>query len=67
MTTMVSSVRPVGDLLRVWRQRRRMSQLDLALEAEISQKHLSFVESGRSAPTTWRSGWSCPCASATRC
>ena len=44
-------VRPVGDLLRVWRQRRRMSQLDLALEAEISQKHLSFVESGRSAPS----------------
>ena len=51
MSTMVSPARPVGDLLRVWRQRRRMSQLDLALEAEISQKHLSFVESGRSAPS----------------
>ncbi len=51
MTTMVSSVRPVGDLLRTWRQRRRMSQLDLALQAEISQKHLSFVESGRSSPS----------------
>lgn len=35
----------------MWRQRRRMSQLDLALEAEISQKHLSFLESGRSAPS----------------
>jgi transcriptional regulator with XRE-family HTH domain len=40
-----------GDHLRAWRQRRRWSQLDLALEAEISQKHLSFVESGRSKPT----------------
>ena len=41
----------VGDLLRDWRRRRRLSQLDLALEAEISQRHLSFVESGRSAPS----------------
>jgi transcriptional regulator with XRE-family HTH domain len=40
-----------GDYLRSWRQRRRMSQLDLALEAEISQRHLSFLESGRSAPS----------------
>lgn len=37
-----------GDVLREWRQRRRLSQLDLALEAEISSRHLSFVESGRS-------------------
>lgn len=42
---------PVGHLLRTWRQRRRMSQLDLASEAEISPKHLSFVETGRSAPS----------------
>lgn len=41
----------VGDLLRDWRRRRRMSQLDLALDAEISQRHLSFVESGRSSPS----------------
>jgi len=41
----------VGDLLRDWRRRRRRSQLDLALDAEISQRHLSFVESGRSAPS----------------
>ena len=41
----------VGVLLRDWRQRRRMSQLHLACEAEISQKHLSFVESGRAAPS----------------
>jgi len=41
----------VGAQLRGWRQRRRRSQLDLALDAEISQRHLSFVESGRSAPS----------------
>jgi transcriptional regulator with XRE-family HTH domain len=40
-----------GLLLREWRNRRRMSQLDLALEAEISQRHLSFVESGRAMPS----------------
>ncbi len=42
---------PVGTLLRDWRQRRRMSQLDLALEAEVSARHLSFVETGRSRPS----------------
>ncbi len=42
---------PIGGLLRDWRQRRRMSQLDLALEADISTKHLSFVETGRAAPS----------------
>ncbi|MGO4738008.1 helix-turn-helix domain-containing protein [Bosea sp. 2KB_26] len=41
----------VGHLIRDWRQLRRLSQLDLAVEAEISQKHLSFIESGRSAPS----------------
>lgn len=41
----------VGALIRDWRQMRHLSQLDLALEAEISQKHLSFVESGRSQPS----------------
>jgi transcriptional regulator with XRE-family HTH domain len=45
------SVRPVGELLRVWRSRRRLSQLDLATEAEISARHLSFVESGRARPS----------------
>ncbi len=48
ITTTVPSL---GDHLRTWRQRRRLSQLDLALDAEISQKHLSFVESGRSSPS----------------
>ena len=50
MTT-VATARPLGDFLRDWRRRRRMSQLDLALEADISQRHLSFIESGRSAPS----------------
>lgn len=41
----------VGDVLRHWRQRRRFSQLDLAGEAEVSTRHLSFVESGRASPS----------------
>jgi transcriptional regulator with XRE-family HTH domain len=41
----------VGDLVRKWRQQRGFSQLHLAVEAEISQKHLSFIESGRSVPS----------------
>ncbi|SEJ55682.1 transcriptional regulator, XRE family [Paraburkholderia diazotrophica] len=43
--------RTVGDMLREWRQRRRMSQLLLASEADISTRHLSFVESGRALPS----------------
>jgi transcriptional regulator with XRE-family HTH domain len=42
---------PFGDHLRHWRQHRRLSQLDLAQEAEISTRHLSFVETGRSVPS----------------
>lgn len=41
----------VGALLRQWRQRRRKSQLDFACDAEISTKHLSFLETGRSKPS----------------
>ncbi len=40
-----------GNLVRVWRERRRLSQLALACEANISQRHLSFIERGRSAPS----------------
>lgn len=40
-----------GPLLREWRRRRRLSQLELAVEAEVSARHLSFVETGRSAPS----------------
>lgn len=43
--------RGFGDLLRDWRQRRRLSQLKLALEADISARHLSFVETGRARPS----------------
>src|SRR5687767_15444439 len=46
-----NATRPVGDLLREWRQRRRLSQLDFAVEAEISSKHLSFLETGRARPS----------------
>jgi len=41
----------IGEHLRGWRQRRHLSQLDLAVDAEISARHLSFVETGRSAPS----------------
>ena len=41
----------IGHHLREWRQRRHLSQLDLAGDAEISARHLSFVETGRSAPS----------------
>lgn len=49
----VSGRRPtgVGPLLREWRERRRMSQLDLATTAEVSTRHLSYVETGRSSPS----------------
>ncbi len=47
-----STTRPrVGPLLRDWRQRRRMSQMELALEAGVSTRHLSFVETGRARPS----------------
>jgi transcriptional regulator with XRE-family HTH domain len=41
----------VGALLRDWRQRRRRSQLDLALDAGVSARHVSFVETGRAQPS----------------
>ena len=41
-----------GDLLRQWRQRRRLSQLDLAIAANVSSRHLSFVETGRARPSS---------------
>jgi transcriptional regulator with XRE-family HTH domain len=50
-TQPVNSAPHVGDYLREWRQRRRLSQMDLALEAEISTRHLSFLETGRSQPS----------------
>lgn len=52
-TTLPRSSPPAGagSLLREWRQVRRMSQLDLSVEAEVSTRHLSFVETGRSTPS----------------
>lgn len=51
MNTQPNQSTSVGELLREWRQRRRMSQLDCACEANISTKHLSFLETGRSRPS----------------
>jgi transcriptional regulator with XRE-family HTH domain len=55
MTTAADPVAPrgpaLGTQLREWRQRRHLSQLALALKADISQRHLSFVESGRAQPS----------------
>ncbi|AWJ82251.1 transcriptional regulator (plasmid) [Azospirillum sp. TSH58] len=42
---------PVGELLRAWRKRRGFSQLDLACEADVSTRHVSFLETGRSQPS----------------
>ncbi|MGE5333803.1 MAG: helix-turn-helix domain-containing protein [Nitrososphaerota archaeon] len=43
--------RPVGELLREWRESRHLSQLEFSLQAGISARHLSFVETGRSLPS----------------
>ena len=49
--TLESTLPTVGQLLRGWRDRRRLSQMELALEADVSTRHLSFVETGRSLPS----------------
>src|SRR3954447_3805114 len=49
--SVASPPRPVGELLRDWRQRRRLSHLDLSNEAGVSPRHLSFVKTGRSKPS----------------
>src|ERR1700722_13798695 len=48
---MGATIASVGGMVRSWRELRRLSQLDLAVESEVSQKQLSFIESGRSAPS----------------
>ncbi|MFI6288973.1 helix-turn-helix domain-containing protein [Streptomyces sp. NPDC051018] len=50
MTTLVSET-GVGPLLRGWRERRRVSQLELAIRADSSARHISFIETGRSRPS----------------
>lgn len=51
LPAMTTGTPTIGDALRAWRKRRRLSQLDLSLDAGISQRHLSFVESGRARPS----------------
>jgi transcriptional regulator with XRE-family HTH domain len=51
MTEIDEEPQTAGQLIRFWRTRRRLSQLELALEANLSTKHLSFVETGRSRPS----------------
>jgi len=48
----MSDDRPVGVLLREWRHRRKLSQLDLAIQADVSSRHVSFVETGRTIPSS---------------
>jgi transcriptional regulator with XRE-family HTH domain len=48
---MASSANSIGALLRTWRERRRLSQLELAGAADISARHMSFLETGRSVPS----------------
>ena len=50
-TQSISAVPQLGELLRYWRQQRGKSQLELSMDTGISQRHLSFVESGRSNPS----------------
>lgn len=68
----MNNTQTAGALLRQWRQRRRLSQLDLACEAEISTRHLSFVETGRAQPSRemllhLAEQLEIPCASAIAC
>ena len=42
---------PVGQLVRQWRERRRRSQLDVSIAADMSARHLSFIETGRATPS----------------
>ncbi|MGK2872198.1 MAG: helix-turn-helix domain-containing protein [Alphaproteobacteria bacterium] len=49
--TVTSGTRTFGEHLKQWRSRRRLSQLKFSLESGISQKHLSFIEVGRSSPS----------------
>lgn len=51
MTLTTERNQPVGELLRAWRERRRLSQMALALDAEVSTRHLSFLETGRARPS----------------
>ena len=45
-----------GTLVKDWRNRRNLSQMDLALKVYVSPRHLSFVETGRARPSRWSCG-----------
>ncbi|BBZ33729.1 helix-turn-helix domain-containing protein [Mycolicibacterium confluentis] len=51
MSTLQSAPATFGTLIREWRRRRRLSQLDLAIGADVSSRHVSFIETGRSMPS----------------
>ena len=51
MTAATATGTAFGSLLRDWRQRRRLTQLELGLAADVSARHLSFLETGRSRPS----------------
>jgi transcriptional regulator with XRE-family HTH domain len=51
VVTVATKAPRLGELLKMWRSKRRMSQLDLAIQAGVSPRHLSFVETGRSKPS----------------
>jgi transcriptional regulator with XRE-family HTH domain len=51
MPSQLADTQRIGPLLRDWRERRRLSQLDLALGAGVSARHVSFIETGRSRPS----------------
>ncbi|HEY1702414.1 MAG TPA: helix-turn-helix transcriptional regulator [Trebonia sp.] len=56
---MTTSQDPVGALLRHWREQRRRSQLDVSIAADLSARHLSFIETGRSMPSRQMLGRLC--------
>lgn len=45
------ALRPFGEQIREWRRRRALTQMELAMRADVSTKHLSFLETGRSQPS----------------
>lgn len=51
MAGVAAQALPVGEMLRMWRRRRSLSQLELALDAEVSSRHVSFLETGRAQPS----------------
>jgi transcriptional regulator with XRE-family HTH domain len=51
MTAVAPRPPGIGELLRSWRRRRNLTQLELSLESEVSARHLSFIETGRATPS----------------